>query len=70
MDVQTLSIIATVAVCFGTGGIWLESRFRSVEKSFYKALQDHKTEDQTKFDNHGRRIQRAEIKIFGFGHDR
>lgn len=48
--------------------VWLESKFRRLEKLFYKELYTHTEEDDSKFENHGRRIQRLEIKSFGFTH--
>lgn len=56
--VWTSSIIA--------GVIWLESRFRRVEGIFYKELDSHKTEVDEKFANHSQRVQRLELKAFGF----
>lgn len=55
VDWNTLTIIASVALCSATGVTWLEWRFRQMENRFY-----------VKSNNHAERIQRVELKLFGF----
>lgn len=64
-DWATLSIIASVAVFFGGAGIWLQKQFNDTRASFYRALSIHEKDDTKKFEDHGLRIQRLEIKSFG-----
>jgi len=55
IDFNTLAIIGTVALTSATGVLWLERRLRSIENRFY-----------VKSNEHGERIQRVELKVFGF----
>lgn len=64
--VSTLAVMATIAGAAGGSMLWLESRFRSMEKLIYREMEKHRQDDDTKFSNHGTRIQRLELKEFGF----
>lgn len=45
---------------------WLAQRFRALEIMFYKALNTHKTDDAEAFQEIDRKLQRIEIKLFGW----
>lgn len=48
--------------------VWLEARFNKVERTIYRELNKHSTEDNERFQNQGTRIQRLEHNAFGFTH--
>lgn len=54
----TGSIIALV--------IWLTGKFRELEKLVYREGDKHRREDDIRFRLHGTKIQRLELKAFGF----
>lgn len=54
----------TVSVVGAT--FWLASKFRALEVMFFKALNTHKEEDAETFEENRLRIQRIEMKVFGF----
>lgn len=54
----TGSIIALV--------IWLTTKFRDLEKLVYREGDKHRREDAVQFKLHGTKIQRLELKAFGF----
>lgn len=66
LDWNTLSVMATIFSVGGMSAFWIESRFRRVEKIIYEEIERHrKSTDSTNAD-HARRIQRLELKEFGF----
>lgn len=54
----TVSIIALVN--------WLNGKFREVEKLIYRETQKHRRENDDELEDHAIRIQRLELKAFGF----
>lgn len=66
LDWSTLTILGAVAGVAGAGVLWLESRFRQLEKTIYREMDKHRREDDKQFDDQGRRIQRLELNAFGF----
>lgn len=46
--------------------LWLTGKFRSLEKALYREMDKHRREDDRQFGNHAVKIQRLEIKVFGF----
>lgn len=46
--------------------IWLTSKFRYLEQTIYREMDKHRREDDKQFDDHGRKIQRLELRAFGF----
>ncbi len=56
--VYTSSIIGLV--------MWLSNKFRAVERIFYRELSGYKARSDHNFLAYGLRIQRLELKAFGF----
>lgn len=54
----TLSVVAAM--------IWLNGKFRHVEKTIYQQLDRLKREYDVKLNSHSIKIMRLEIKAFGF----
>ncbi len=48
------------------GMIWLNGKFRNIEKAIYRESEKLRREYDGKFNGHNTRIQRLEIKAFGF----
>lgn len=48
------------------GIIWLSAKFRGLEKTIYREMDKLRRESNTRFYSHDTRIQRLEIKTFGF----
>lgn len=46
--------------------LWLTNKFRSLEKALYREMDKHRREDDVQFNGHSRKLQRLEIKVFGF----
>lgn len=46
--------------------MWLTGRFRTLEKIIYQEMDRHRREDDVQFRAHGTKIQRLELKAFGF----
>lgn len=46
--------------------VWLTGKFRSLEKVIYREMDKHRREDDDQFKIQGTKIQRLEIKAFGF----
>lgn len=46
--------------------IWLTGKFRSLEKLIYRELQKHQEEDTRQFHDLGTKVQRLELRLFGF----
>lgn len=65
-DWNTLIIICSAAIASGSGAMWLNSRFSKMEEKFYRALEIHKREDTEKFETQAQKIQRLELRAFGF----
>lgn len=63
-DWQLIYTVCSVAVCFGTFGIWLEKRFNKTETTLFAALSQHKHEDNLKFEKHGERILTLELQMW------
>lgn len=64
-----LSILGAIVTWTGTVValvLWLTGKFRDLEKSFYREMDLHRREDNTLFSDHGNRLQRLELKEFGF----
>lgn len=61
IDQNTLTVIASVALISAAGVVWLEARFRSLERSFWKG----KNESDKVVAAHALRIQRLEILTTG-----
>lgn len=51
-----------------TLSMWLASKFRFLESTIYREMDKHRKEDDRQFNYQGRRIQRVELKVFGFTH--
>jgi hypothetical protein len=66
LDFQTLSIITTIIVAASGSGWWLSGRFRSLEKTLGDKFDKHEKEDLRIFGEHGLRLQRLELREFGF----
>ena len=69
VDWNTLAILGTIASAAGMSALWLSAQFRRLEKTFYAEMDKHRREGNVQFDDHGKRIQRLEIKNFGFTRD-
>ena len=65
-DWNTLAIMGTVASAAGLSMLWLSAQFRRLERLIYIEMDKHRRDDDVQFDDHGRRIQRLELKSFGF----
>lgn len=64
-----LAIIGSIIVWTTSivgGVIWLTGKFRALEKIIYREMDKHRKEDDVHFYAHGTRLQRLEIKAFGF----
>ena len=48
------------------GMIWLNGKFRSLENTIYRELEKMRREYELRLFSHNARIQRLEIKAFGF----
>lgn len=46
--------------------LWLTGKFRFLEKALYREMDKHRREDDVMFARHTGKIQRLEIKLFGF----
>lgn len=46
--------------------LWLTNKFRGLERLFYSKMDEHRRDDDRQFTKHNIRIQRLEIKNFGF----
>ena len=72
MSEQAMLLIAIVgAIITWTGSVvslvvWLTGRFRSIEKVIYHEMDKHRREDDRQFNEHATKIQRLELKAFGF----
>ncbi len=65
----TLAIISALIVYTGSVislVMWLNNKFRALEKTFYKELDRRRIVNDGKFFQLGTKIQRLEIKAFGF----
>ncbi len=49
-----------------SGMVWLNGKFRDIESTVYREINKHKDEDDRKFQNHGDRIIRLELRRNGF----
>ncbi len=45
---------------------WLSGKFRDLERLVYREMDKHRREDDRQFHRHGVKIQRLELKTFGF----
>ena len=70
IDSQTLILMGTIFSIAVTSALWLESRFRRLERLIYIEMDKHRREDDEKFDRLGVKVQRLELKEFGFTPDR
>lgn len=61
LSLDALGIIGSVVVASVSSAIYISSGFRSLERSFYKALDFHAKEDAGKFTNLELKVQRVEI---------
>ena len=66
IDSQTLVLMGTIFSIAVTSALWLESRFRKLERLIYVEMDKHRREDDEKFDRLGVKVQRLELKEFGF----
>lgn len=48
--------------------LWLNGKFQYLEKTIYREMEKHRREDDAQFRAIGTRIQRMELKVFGFTH--
>ncbi len=46
--------------------VWLTTKFRDLEKVMYREMDKHRIEDDRQFRIQGTKIQRLELKAFGF----
>lgn len=46
--------------------IWLTGKFSSLEKVIYREMDKHRTEDDRQFRAIGTKVQRLELRAFGF----
>lgn len=70
-DTATLVLAIIGAVITWTASVislvvWLTGKFRYLEKTIYREMDKHRREDDNQFRSQGTRIQRLEIKIFGY----
>lgn len=49
-----------------TGMIWLTNKFRNLEATIYRESQKNRSQFETQLWNHSTRIQRLELRAFGF----
>lgn len=54
----TVSIVSLV--------VWLTGKFRDLEKIIYREMDKHRTEDDRQFRAIGTKVQRLELRAFGF----
>lgn len=54
----TLTIIGFAA--------WLGEKFRVLERTIYREMDKHRREDDRQFNQQGTKLQRLELKVFGF----
>lgn len=47
--------------------VWLNGKFRYVEKTIYREMDKHRGEDDRQFEDLRTRALRLEIKTFGYG---
>jgi len=66
IDQQTLTVICAVFMGGFMVAGWLEFRFRQIEKLIYREMHSIRKETSENFDDHSTRLQRAELKLFGF----
>ncbi len=65
----TLAILSALLIYTGSVislVLWLSNRFRALERTLYKELDRRRTLSEGKFFQLGTKIQRLEIKAFGF----
>lgn len=70
-DTATLTLAIIGALMTWTGSVialvmWLTGKFRSLERTIYHEMDKHRREDDRQFGSQGTRIQRLEIRAFGF----
>lgn len=70
-ETVTLIILVLGAIVTWTTSVillvlWLTGKFRGLEKALYREMDKHRREDDRMFDGHQTRIQRLELKTFGF----
>lgn len=69
-NIQLIIAIASFAILWTTSAVlvvvWLESRFRRVESTIYREMAKHIAEDEDRFGDYGLRVQKLELKNFGF----
>ena len=74
LDWNTLTIIASVAVCFGGGGFWLAGMFRKLEKGFYRQIEmtggkiiarmeDHERADDLRFEKVWTKDESTQLRV-------
>jgi hypothetical protein len=66
IDESTLALMATIASTSAMSGWWVARTIRQVENNITSKLTTHETEDQRIFQEHGLRLQRVELRSFGF----
>lgn len=66
VDWNTLVIMGTIASAAGLSMLWLQTQFRRLEKNFYAELERHRIKNDGTFQDHRDRIQKLELKNFGF----
>lgn len=65
---DTMAIIGTVASASGFGVLWLTSQFRRIERIIYREMEQHRRVNDARHQDVLRRVQRLELKAFGFTH--
>lgn len=70
---ETATLIVTIILAMITWTatvaslvLWLTSKFRALEKALYREMDKHRREDDRQFNVHATRIQRLELRAFGF----
>lgn len=48
------------------GMVWLNAKFRNVERAIYREDEKHRTTNDARFNDLLLRVQRLELRVFGF----
>lgn len=64
--IAIMGAILTWTVTIASLVYWLTSKFRFLEGIIYREMDKHRREDDALFKNQGTRIQKLELKAFGF----
>ncbi len=66
IDEQTLALMTTIATASAGSAIYIGKIIRAVEVNLSAKLTAHEAEDRRIFQEHGLRMQRLELREFGW----